>query len=62
MKNLNPPETESEFQTLMDQQSLKVSDLEVRAGDTSGDLFEERLLDLHELCWLDDVQDFLQLS
>lgn len=37
------------------------SDLEVWAGDTSGDLFEERLLDLDELCWFDDVQDLLQL-
>lgn len=41
--------------------SVEVTDLEVWAGDTSGDLFEERLLDLYELCWFDDVQDFLKL-
>lgn len=31
------------------------------AGDTSGDLFEKRLLDLDELCGFDDVQNLLQL-
>ena len=36
------------------------TDLEMWAGDASGDLFEERLLDLHELRWFDDVQDLLQ--
>lgn len=36
--------------------------LEVRAGDASGDLFEERLLDADELRWLDYVQDLLDLS
>lgn len=39
-----------------------VTDLEMWAGDTSGDLFEERLLDLHKLCGFDDVQDLLQLA
>lgn len=37
------------------------TDLEVRAGHASGDLFEERLLDLDELRGLDHVQDLLQL-
>lgn len=35
--------------------------LEVRAGDTGCDLFEERLLDPDELRWLDHVQDLLNL-
>lgn len=39
-----------------------MTDLEVWAGDTSGDLFEEGLLDLDKLRRLDDVQDFLQLT
>ena len=38
-----------------------VTDLKVWAGDTSGDLFEEGLLDLDKLCGLNNVQDFLQL-
>lgn len=36
--------------------------LEVRAGDASGDLLEERLLDANELRRLDHVQDLLDLS
>lgn len=32
------------------------------AGDTFGDLLEQRLLDLHELRGFDHVQDLLQLS
>lgn len=32
------------------------------AGDTSGDLFEEWLLDLDKLCGFNHVQDFFQLS
>lgn len=38
-----------------------VTDLEVWAGDTSGDLFEEGLLDLDKLRGLNNVQDLLQL-
>lgn len=37
-------------------------DLEVWAGDTSGDLFEKWILDFDELRWFDDVQDLLQLT
>ena len=37
-------------------------DLEVWAGDALGDLFEQRLLDLHKLSRLDDVEDFFDLS
>lgn len=36
--------------------------LEVRAGDASGNLFEQRLLDADELRRLDHVQDLLDLS
>lgn len=39
----------------------RVTDLKVWAGHTSGDLFEEGLLDLDKLCGLNDVQDLLQL-
>lgn len=42
-------------------QNGAVTDLEVWAGDTSGDLFEERLLDLDELRRFNNIQDFLQL-
>lgn len=35
--------------------------LEVRAGDTGCDLFEERLLDPDELRRLDHIQDLLNL-
>lgn len=35
--------------------------LEMRAGDTSRDLFEERLLDADELRRLDHIQDLLNL-
>lgn len=38
-----------------------MSDLEVRAGDTGCDLFEERLLHPDELRRLDHVQDLLDL-
>lgn len=34
----------------------------MRAGDASGDLFEERLLDTDELRGFDHVQDLLDLS
>lgn len=36
--------------------------LEMRAGDTGCDLFEERLLDADELRRLDHIQDLLNLS
>lgn len=36
--------------------------LEVRAGDTSGELLEEWLLNLYELLWVDDVKDLLHLT
>lgn len=36
--------------------------LEVGAGDTSGDLLEERLLDLNKLGGLNHVQNLLQLT
>lgn len=35
--------------------------LEVRAGDTGCDLFEERLLHPDELRWFDHIQDLLNL-
>lgn len=37
-----------------------VTDLEMWAGDASGDLFEKWLLDLDELCGFNDVQNLLQ--
>ena len=36
--------------------------LEVRAGDTFGNLFEQRFLDLDKLSWLNHVQNLLDLA
>jgi hypothetical protein len=38
-----------------------LSDLKVRTRDAFGNLFEERVLDLDELCGLNHVQDLLDL-